>query len=1242
MRLRYSCLIFLLASAFIYLVLPLQAEDANPALSFDGAGDYVSLPQINVGSVFSVETWFYFNSPAVDMTLLKNNYAGANFGSVFLNMNDLEWWFGQNLALEGGSMAAQSWYHLAFVSDGTTVKLYVNGTEKASGNFSPNYNNTLEIGQSEGNYWNGKIDEVRLYSRALSAAEVAEHYGWTFNSANGLIGYWNFNEGSGAVAGDSSGNGYDGTINGATWAEGPVIPVSTPAPVPVSTPAPASKFITKEIANDPPSIAFTGLPKEKVWHGKKDISYLAADANPLPGGLRNKPIDIYYSDNNGISWKDFLRDEANAGVYAFDSSQLPDGDNYKIKMTATDGYGLVAEAISNSFAVDNTGPNFKVVISPPPPIKEKDNLVLTIISSEELKQVPEVQIIQKGAEPQTLVVKGAWKDFSAAYTVLKGYLGEAVILIKGSDLAGSSGETIISGKTFSVGRLGPPAPTIDDPVDGQIFSGPNIRVSGRAEAAAEIALVLNGQQEFKTKPRDKGLFVFENIVLSDLNNGLNTLNVLGIDQAGVRSDEASVSLKLNKPPKISLIPPISGTLSGKKEIKWLASDPNNDKLSYSMEYSIDGKNWDILAAGLIEDFYELDTASLFDGPGHRLKVIASDAVETAEVISEEFTVANNFYFSISNIPPNYLLNTTLPVFNGLIKLPRNKLVSLKYSLDKEKWDNAVASDGQFYSAEEEFKIKIASPLIDGKYNLFIQAKDDQGNLIKTFKTFIVDTVPPIPPVITSPAAAEVIDGGKDVNPELGGIQIGVSGKSEAGASLDLTVNGRHYKIISTNKGEFFFKDVTFFNNGVNRFFLSSFDAIGNETKLDGYIISNTPPVISGLAPQAGDFIGRSAEIKWKVSDKDNNQITSQIFYRKKNKDWLIIAQDLTVNSFKWDTSALAEGEYGLKIAANDGFSETFVIIDKFFIDSVAPQISLETEVKPLANNIRTVFSGNARDNLSGIRYVEYSFDNTNWYKALITEGYESSKAKFEFYWRNPLADGSYKVRARASDGVGNLAYAEPINFSIDTSPPRIGSLLISSGNLILFPGAGGFINLFKDKSYKILLSASPDAREISLNVKNTVLKLNFNKAVSLWEGEFNLKEAGDYPLEINAKDEAGNFQSKEAVKLRIINSGYAYNKLNNERIQSAKITLYIFNEKINSWPVWDGKAFGQENPQETDETGQYGFLVSAGRYRLEIQKSGFGNARSKELEIKNNTLINIDIPLILKKGVIEKIMGYFK
>lgn len=41
-------------------------------------------------------------------------------------------------------------------------------------------------------------------------------------STNGLVGYWNFDEGSGIIAHDISGNGNNGTITGAAWTVGKV------------------------------------------------------------------------------------------------------------------------------------------------------------------------------------------------------------------------------------------------------------------------------------------------------------------------------------------------------------------------------------------------------------------------------------------------------------------------------------------------------------------------------------------------------------------------------------------------------------------------------------------------------------------------------------------------------------------------------------------------------------------------------------------------------------------------------------------------------------------------------------------------------------------------------------------------------------------------------------------------------------------------------------------------------------
>jgi len=74
-------------------------------------------------------------------------------------------------------------------------------------------------------YFQGAIDEVRIYNKALTTADIQTLYQQTATSSStnvpGLVAYWNFDEGSGTIAADSSGNGNNGTlVNGPSWTNG--------------------------------------------------------------------------------------------------------------------------------------------------------------------------------------------------------------------------------------------------------------------------------------------------------------------------------------------------------------------------------------------------------------------------------------------------------------------------------------------------------------------------------------------------------------------------------------------------------------------------------------------------------------------------------------------------------------------------------------------------------------------------------------------------------------------------------------------------------------------------------------------------------------------------------------------------------------------------------------------------------------------------------------------------------------
>jgi hypothetical protein len=122
---------------------------------------------------------------------------------------------GGNFVQGATTLTTGNWYYVTAVMEGNTVKLYLNGSLDGSGTLSWTWDSSTPIYFGNINninyYWfNGKIDEVRIYNRALSPAEVRELYDW----APGPVAYYDFEEAAGTNVYDKSGYGIGGTWNG--------------------------------------------------------------------------------------------------------------------------------------------------------------------------------------------------------------------------------------------------------------------------------------------------------------------------------------------------------------------------------------------------------------------------------------------------------------------------------------------------------------------------------------------------------------------------------------------------------------------------------------------------------------------------------------------------------------------------------------------------------------------------------------------------------------------------------------------------------------------------------------------------------------------------------------------------------------------------------------------------------------------------------------------------------------------
>jgi hypothetical protein len=161
------------------------------------------------------------------------------------------------------------WHHYAVTYDyGAQMILYVDGaavaTETAfSGAMGDGPQPILVGARADGNRFIGDLEEIRLFSRALSAADVAADYnagaGRYGSPEAGLSAGWHLDEGSGTTAADYSGAGRTMTLSGGvSWTNGHVAaPTGGPAITSLTASPSARPYASKPVTL---SVSATGAP----------------------------------------------------------------------------------------------------------------------------------------------------------------------------------------------------------------------------------------------------------------------------------------------------------------------------------------------------------------------------------------------------------------------------------------------------------------------------------------------------------------------------------------------------------------------------------------------------------------------------------------------------------------------------------------------------------------------------------------------------------------------------------------------------------------------------------------------------------------------------------------------------------------------------------------------------------------------------------------------------------------------
>jgi len=201
----------------------------NLALGFDGSNDYVEVTNesaFDFTTQVTLEAWVKPDHLNGTQGIISKNF-GNNAHPFQLRLYGDEIIFGfysntigwQPVQTSNANLLADQWVHIACTYNMQQAKIFVNGQQKASANKTfqiPLNDQPLEIGRTNDagyKYFQGTIDEVRVWDTALLVGQIAENMCTNFTGSNDphLIANFKFNECGGTMLTDIK-NSNDGQL----------------------------------------------------------------------------------------------------------------------------------------------------------------------------------------------------------------------------------------------------------------------------------------------------------------------------------------------------------------------------------------------------------------------------------------------------------------------------------------------------------------------------------------------------------------------------------------------------------------------------------------------------------------------------------------------------------------------------------------------------------------------------------------------------------------------------------------------------------------------------------------------------------------------------------------------------------------------------------------------------------------------------------------------------------------------
>ena len=214
-------------SARTEIVVTVNALVSATHLNFDGTNDNVMIPATAINNLpqGTIETWVYLNSLNQQTICAKQSNGEASYaifavggggydqGAPIAGQVSYQSKNGSIIKSTGPLLQTGQWYHLAITFTNTQARLYINGVLNNTVNANFSLPNDLTVtatsigawlGDGGGQYFNGNIDEFRVWNAVLTPTEINNLKDCEAQAQPELVTYYKFNQ------------GYDGISNTST------------------------------------------------------------------------------------------------------------------------------------------------------------------------------------------------------------------------------------------------------------------------------------------------------------------------------------------------------------------------------------------------------------------------------------------------------------------------------------------------------------------------------------------------------------------------------------------------------------------------------------------------------------------------------------------------------------------------------------------------------------------------------------------------------------------------------------------------------------------------------------------------------------------------------------------------------------------------------------------------------------------------------------------------------------------